>query len=182
MPVPSSAFKKTLQRLSEKEKEALILRAVRRDAELYDMLCFEILEEVTYEQVYQRSAETIRELMMGSTGRYRGKSLAKGLRKSVQEISRFKRIAKDPKGEIDLHVHLLQLIFEHFTEHFEGHYKSFFTATARLTVRTRQLILKNLHEDYRIEYQMPMDNFLGRLHGYGKSLSLTFHLPQRLEE
>ena len=38
MPVPSTDFKKALARLSDKEKEALVLRAVRRDAELYDAL------------------------------------------------------------------------------------------------------------------------------------------------
>ena len=32
MPVPSADFKKALKRLSEAEKEALLLRAVRRDA------------------------------------------------------------------------------------------------------------------------------------------------------
>lgn len=182
MPVPSAAFKKALQRLPEKEKEALLLRAVRRDAELYDLLAYELLEEVTYEQVFQGSAATIRELLFNSTGRYRGKSLTKGLRKSVQEIARFKRITKDQKGEADLHLHLLQLIFTHFSEHFDGHFKSFYTATARLAVRTRQLILKNLHEDYRLEYQEPLDLIFTRLHNHGKSLTLSFHLPRRLQE
>lgn len=34
MPVPSPDFKKALKRLPEADKEALLLRAVRRDAEL----------------------------------------------------------------------------------------------------------------------------------------------------
>ncbi|CAN5917345.1 hypothetical protein BH24BAC1_BH24BAC1_11990 [soil metagenome] len=182
MPVPSSDFKKAIQRLSDKEKEAFILKAVRRDAELYDLLSFELLEEVTYEQVYGQSADEIRELLLGSTGRYRGKSLTKGLRKAVKEIARFKRITKEPKGEVDLHLHLLQLIFEHFTEHFEGYYKAFYTATARLTVRTRQLILKNLHEDYHLEYQGPLDGFLSKLRDHNKSRGLSFELPQGLKE
>lgn len=182
MPVPSPVFKKTIQLLSEKEKEAIILRAVRRDAELYDILSLELLEEVTYEQVFQQSADEIKELLFSNTSRNRVKSLTKGLRKGVKEIARFKRITKEPKGEIELHLHLLQLIFEHFTEHFGGHYKTFFTATARLTVKTRQLILKNLHEDYHLEYQEPMDRFLGQLRDHHKSRGLTFDLPKGLAE
>jgi hypothetical protein len=182
MPVPSPAFKKTIQQLSEKEKEALILRAVRRDAELYDILAYELLEEVTYEQVYQQAADEIRELLFSTSGRNRGKSLTKGLRKGVKEIARFKRVTKNPKGEIDLHVHLLQLIFEHFTEHFEGYQKTFFTATARLTLKARQLILKKLHEDYHLEYQEPIDRFLGLLRDHHKSRGLSFDLPQGLAE
>jgi hypothetical protein len=182
MPVPSPAFKKAIQLLPEKEKDALLLRATRRDAELYDMLCFELLEEVTYEQVYQLSADTIRELLFSSNGRHRGKSLTKGLRKAGKEIARFKRITKDAKGEIDLHVYLLQVIFDHFTEQFEGYYKGFFTATARLTIRSRQLILKNLHEDYHIEYQEQLNQMLGLLQAHAKSRTLSFDLPRQLEE
>lgn len=168
--------------MTEKEKNALILRAVRRDTELYDILSFELLEEVTLPQVFEQSAAAIRECMFGGLGRYPGKSLTKGLRKSVKEIARFKRITKDQKGEIDLHLHLLRLIFEHFTSHFDGYYKSFFTATARLTVRTRQLILKKLHEDYHLEYQEPINQFLDRLHEHSKSRSLNFDLPRRFED
>jgi hypothetical protein len=36
MPVPSAEFKKALKRLPDAEKEKLLLRAVRRDAELYE--------------------------------------------------------------------------------------------------------------------------------------------------
>lgn len=43
MPVPAPEFKKALKRLGETEKEALLLRAVRRDAELYETFRFELL-------------------------------------------------------------------------------------------------------------------------------------------
>jgi len=177
MPVPSAEFKKALKDLSDKEKETLILRAARRDAELYDMLAYELLPEITLEQVKEESSEKIHEFMYGLTGRNLTKSITRSLRKAVKEIARFKRITKDPKAEIDLHIYLLRLIFDNFTGQFESSYKSFFTATARLVVKTMQLIRKNLHEDYHLEYKADLDNFFEQLNSRSKKAHLSFALP-----
>jgi len=177
MPVPSAEFKKAVKELSDKEKEAIILKAARRDAELYDMLAYELLPDITLELVQEETAEKIHALMYGLTGRNLTKSITRSLRKAVKEIARFKRITKDPKDEIDLHFYLLRLIFDNFTGQFESSYKSFFTATARLVVRTMQLIRKNLHEDYHLEYKADLDNFLDQLNSRSKKNHLSFALP-----
>lgn len=177
MPVPSADFKQALKQLTEKEKEAIILRAARRDAELYDMLAYELVPDITLEQVKEETSEKIHALMYGLTGRNLTKSITRSLRKAVKEIARFKRITKDVKTEIDLHMYLLRLIFDNFTGQFESSYKSFFTATARLVVRTIQLIRKNLHEDYHLEYKAELDNFLEQLNSRSKKAHLSFELP-----
>ncbi|MDQ3291383.1 MAG: hypothetical protein M3Q05_08855 [Bacteroidota bacterium] len=181
MPAPSVEFKKALKELSEKEKENLLLRAVRRDAELYDMLVYELIEDVTLDHLIEETSEKIHELMHTTSGRSFAKSLNKSLRKSLKEITRFKRITKDAKGEVELNIFLLKLIFDNFTGQFESIYRSFFVTTARLTVRTAQLIRKNLHEDYQIEYKAYIDDFLAQLHSRNKSHYLSFSLPQEFE-
>jgi hexokinase len=178
MPVPSAAFKQAVKKLNEKEKEAIILKAARRDAELYDLLAYE-LGEVTLEEVYEQTTDKLHELMMSTSGRYLGKALTKSLRKAVKEIARFKRITKDVRLETDLHLYLLRLIFDNFTGQFDSYYKSFYTATARLLLRTTQLITKNLHEDYHLEYKAELDNFLEQIHSRNKPLS--FKLPHTFE-
>nr|GFD03551.1 hypothetical protein [Tanacetum cinerariifolium] len=90
--VPSSDFKKALARLSDKEKEALVLRAVRRDAELYDTFAFELLPDSTLEGVYETSADRIHELFnVAVTGRLLNRSLVKALRAALQEAARARR-------------------------------------------------------------------------------------------
>jgi hypothetical protein len=181
MPVPTAEFKKVIKQLSDKEKEAIILKAVRRDAELYDLLTFELVPEVTLEQVTEESAERIQHLMFNPAGRIFSKAITRSLRKSVQEIARFKRITKDAKAEVDLHLYLLRLIFDNFTGQFESQYKTFFVTTARLVVRTMQLIEKKLHPDYHLEYKADLDAFLQQLHSRSKSKSLSFALPRSFE-
>ncbi|HET9503688.1 MAG TPA: hypothetical protein VFO93_09110 [Hymenobacter sp.] len=181
MPVPSSDFKKALARLSEKEKEALVLRAVRRDAELYDTFAFELLPDSTVESVYEASADRIHELFnVAVTGRLLNRSLVKALRAALQEAARARRVTKSKQLEIDLNMYTLRLIFEHYTGQFDSVYQGFYVGTARLATRLTQLIPKNLHEDLWLEYKSELDGFLTQLHGRSKSRELKFELPRAL--
>ncbi len=181
MPVPSADFKKALKQLTEKEKEALVLRLVRKDAEAYDTLAFELLEDVTLESLKERSQETIHDIFFAVSGRSLSKALSRGLKKVAQEITRYQRITKDRQGEVDLHIYALALIFENFTGQFESLYKGFYVATARLTLRTIMLIRKHLHEDLHLEYQDSLNTFLTDLNGRSKRRQLTFNLPLQFE-
>lgn len=178
MPVVSPAFKKAIQKLSEKEKDAIILKAARRDAELYEILAYE-LGELSLEEAVEQTSDTIHALLMNAPGRSLSKALAKAVRKAAKEIARFKRITKNVKAEIDLHLYLLRLIFSNYTGQFDSFYKAFYTATARLLLRTIQLIRKNLHEDYHLEYKQDLDDFLTQIHNRNKPLSFT--LPASFE-
>ena len=179
MPTISPAFRQAVKQLSDKEKEAIILKAARRDAELYDLLAYELVEEVTLEEVYEQSAAKISELLLQANGRSLAKALNKALRKAAKEIARFKRITKNPKSEIDLHLYTLRLISENFTGQFDSFYKGFYTASARLLLRTIQLIRKNLHEDYHLEYKSEIDGLLQQMHNRNKPLPVA--LPQEFE-
>ncbi|KAA3436640.1 hypothetical protein [Rufibacter hautae] len=181
MPVPSADFKQALKKLSEKEKEALILRLVRKDAEAYDALAFELLDDVTLETLYERSTETIHDILFTVSGRSLSKALNRGLKKANQEIARYQRITKDRKGEIELHLYLLGQIFDNFTGQFDSIYKGFYVATARLVLRTMTLIKKHLHQDYHLEYQDQLNTFLTDLNGRSKRRQLSFDLPVQFE-
>jgi hypothetical protein len=165
MPVPSSDFKKALARLSDKEKEALVLRAVRRDAELYDTFAYDRIHEL---------------FNVAVTGRLLNRSLVKALRAALQEAARARRVTKSKQLEIDLSMYALRLIFENYTGQFSSEYQGFFVGTARLATRLTQLIPKNLHEDLWLEYKPELDGFLTQLHGRSKSRELKFELPRDL--
>ena len=181
MPVPSAEFKKALQRLSDREKEALLLRAARRDAELYDTLRFELLADVTALSVFEEASDRIHELFaVGATGRLLNRSLSKALQKASKEVARARRISKDKRLEIDLNLYILRFIFANYPGQFDSAYAGFYTATARLTARTAQLVLLHLHEDLWLEYKADLDDFLRELHGRNKSHGLKFSLPREL--
>ncbi len=159
----------------------MILRLVRKDAEAYDTLAFELLDEVTLETLFERSSETIHDILFTVSGRSLSKALNRGLKKATQEIARFQRITKDHKGEVELHLYLLTLIFDNFTGQFDSIYKGFYVATARLVLRTMTLIKKHLHEDYHLEYQDQLNSFLSDLNGRSKRRQLSFDLPAQFD-
>ena len=182
MPVPSADFKKALKRLAEPEKEALLLRAVRRDAELYETFRFELLADVSLGQVQEESADRIHELFnVAVTGRLLNRSLVKAVRASVQEAARTRRITKSKQLEIDLLVYVLRQCIDNYSGQFDSVYDGFYNATARLAARLPALVLKALHEDLWVEYQPELDEILAELHRRKKSRLLKFELPRKFE-
>ena len=182
MPVPSPDFKKALKRLTESEKETLLLRAVRRDAELYETYRYELLADVTLAQIQEETADRIHELFnLAVSGRLLNRSLVKALRASVQEAARARRITKSKQLEIDLLVYVLRQCVDNYSGQFDSVYDGFFNATARLAARVPSLVLKNLHEDLWVEYRPELDEVLRELHSRKKSQNLKFILPPRFE-
>lgn len=181
MPVPAPEFKKALKRLSEAEKEALLLRAVRRDAELYETFRFELLADVSLAQIQEETSDRIHELFnLAVSGRLLNRSLVKALRAGVQEAARARRITKNKQLEIDLMAYTLRLCLDHYSGQFDSVYDGFYKAVARLAARLPALILKHLHEDLWVEYKPGLDEALTDLHRRKKSANLTFELPREL--
>lgn len=182
MPVPSLDFKKALKRLAESDKEALVLRAVRRDAELYETFRYELLADVTLAQVQEEAADRIHALFaLSVSGRLLNRSLVQALRAGVQEAARARRITKSKQLEIDLLVYLLRLVIDQYSGQFDSVYDGFYKATARLAARLPALIRRHLHEDLWVEYPPELDPILADLHRRDKSYLLSFELPRRFE-
>ncbi|WP_310395111.1 hypothetical protein [Hymenobacter sp.] len=182
MPVPSPDFKKALKRLAESEKETLLLRAVRRDAELYETFRYELVADVSLQQIQEETADRIHELFnLAVSGRLLNRSLVKALRASVQEAARARRITKHKQLEIDLLVYILRQCIDNYSGQFDSVYDGFFNATARLAARLPALVLKALHEDLWVEYKPELDGVLAELHGRKKSRQLKFELPRQFE-
>ena len=160
--VPSADFKRALRQLPEKDKETLLLRAARRDAEFYDALCFELLADVTLASVQAEAEDRIHELFNVSVSGYLlHKSLPRVLGKAQN-------------------MYTLRLIFNSYTGSLDSSHALFYKATARLAVRTASLVLKNLHEDLWLEYQAELDAFFRQLRAYDNRWQLSFELPQEL--
>ncbi|UYZ60994.1 hypothetical protein [Hymenobacter latericus] len=180
MPAPSTDFKRALRQLSDKEKEDLLLKAVRRDAELYDLLRYEILPEVDLRIIQDEHAERIAELLQKANGRVMNRALSRALGKAAKEIARAKRITKDKRLEVELSLYTLRLVLEEYSEFFNGYFQSFYVATVRMLLRTAKLVPK-LHEDLWLEYKPEIDEILTTLRAHEKHRQLRYALPKELE-
>ncbi len=180
MPAPSADFKRALKQLSDKEKEDLLLKAVRRDAELYDLLRYDILPEVDLRTVQDEHAERIAALLAKANGRVMNRALARQLGKANKEVARAKRITKDKRLEVDLNLYTLRLVLDEYSAYFDGFVYAFYVAAVRLLLRTGKLIPK-LHEDLWLEYKPEFDEILTSLRQHEKHRQLRDPLPRELE-
>jgi hypothetical protein len=180
MPAPSTDFKRALKQLTEKEKEDLLLKAVRRDAELYDLLRYEILPDVDLRTIQDEHAERITELLQKANGRVMNRALSRAMGKAAKEIARSKRITKDKRLEVELNLFTLRLAVDEYSQYFNGYFNSFYVATVRFLLRTAKLIPK-LHEDLWLEYKPEVDELLGQLRAHEKHRQLRYPLPTELE-
>lgn len=182
MPAPSAEFKKAIKQLSEKEKESLLLRAVKRDTEFYEALCFELLDDVTLASIKSETEDRIHELFnLSVSGYLLHKSLPKVLSKAQKEVARARRITKSKQLEVDLNLYILQLIFGNYTGSLDSSHNTFYKGTVRLTMRTAALVLKNLHEDLWLEYKSELDDYFRRLRSYDNRWSLPYAVPTEME-
>ena len=180
MPAPASDFKRALKQLSAKELEDLLLKAVRRDAELYDLVRYEILPDVDLRVVQDEHAERITELLQKANGRVMNRALARALGKAAKEVARAKRITKDKRLEVELNMFTLRLVLDEYPSYFDGYFHLFYVATVRLLLRTAKLIPK-LHEDLWLEYQDEFNDMLQTMRAHDKHRQLRYPLPTALE-
>ena len=152
-----------LRKLPEKEKDALLLRSVRRDAEWRATLAYELLPDVTRDTVYETIAERIHALLTGVSGYQLARFLTKAIKKATAEINYARRITGERQLEIDLHAYLLRELFDNFSGQLDSHYTLFYKAVGKLTLKHIKLIQKYLHEDLWLDYDDDVRDWLRQL-------------------
>ncbi len=170
-----------LRKLSDKEKDALLLRSIRRDAEWRATLAYELLPAVTRDTVYEAITGRIHDLLTSLTGYQLARLLTKALKKATAEINYGRRITGERQLEIDLYAYLLRELFDNYSGQLDSHYTLFYKAVAKLVVKVIKLIQKYLHEDLWLDYDAEIADWLRQLRTRTYRLDeLSFELPTGL--
>lgn len=170
-----------LRRLPDKEKDALLLRSVRRDAEWRATLAYELLPEVTRDTVYEAVTGRIHELLTSVSGYQLARFLTKTLKKTAAEINYARRITGERPLEIDLTAYLLRELFDNYSGQLDSHYTLFYKAVAKLVIKLIKLIQKYLHEDLWLDYESEITDWLRQLRARPHRVhELGFELPAGL--
>ncbi|MBC7447339.1 MAG: hypothetical protein H7330_04715 [Hymenobacteraceae bacterium] len=183
MPEFDAAHLRTaLRKLPEKEKDALLLRSVRRDAEWRATLAYELLPEVTRDTVYEAVSGRIHELLTDVSGYQLARFLTKTLKKAIAEINYARRITGERALEIDLFAYLLRELFDNYSGQLDSQYTLFYKAVAKLVIRLIKLIQKYLHEDLWLDYESEIADWLRQLRARPhRATELGLELPIGLQ-
>ncbi len=158
------------------------MRFARANAEMHDILAFELVEDITLGTIEEEAQETISEILFTVTGRNFYKALNRAIGKAVKEIARVKKVTKSVQLEVDLHRFVLTILFDNYGGQFENYNRSFPGKVARITQKLHGLIIKNLHPDLRIEYKPEIDKWLEILRNRAGNNIYVQKLPTELPE
>jgi hypothetical protein len=173
----AAQLRSVLKKMSEKEKDTLLLRSVRRDAEWRATLAYELLPEVNRDTVYEAVSEKIHTLLMTASGYQLARMLVSIFKKATEEINFARRITGERTLEIDLYAYLLREVFTHYSGQLDSHYTPFYKAVAKLVVKLIKLIKRHLHEDLWLDYNAEITDWLQQLRRRNNFWELSFELP-----
>ncbi len=159
-------FKEAISQLSSSDKDKLILRLLKKDLDLANQLCFELLSR---ESVQDRRAKmetrVKKEIERFSNHFYSPGYLLVDARYLSGEITEHVKITKDKYGDASLNLLMLnELLKRNNSKIAESGLKKGYTLSIYIIARAFKLLLliKALHEDYWMEFEEDLQK-LGQL-------------------
>lgn len=191
-------FKDAISDLTDKEKDKLILRLLRRDPILAKRLQFELLGHDSVEDRRAEMEEKIRERVQQLSGnRFHIGTMATEMRSLSAAITEHVKVTKDKLGEAGLNLLLLNEVLRRNVHNIEAARRSKSDKVVRYVVARAfkvLVLIRALHEDYLTDFKEDLQT-LGELigqsrlflhtasdHGLNVSWLLEGEIPEDIKE
>lgn len=160
-------FKKALQELSDKEKDKLILRLLRRDMDLAEKLYFELVDTDTIEDKRRIMESTISKYIKRFSENYHSLDyIAVEMRSISGKISHHVKITKDKFGEISLNLQMLNEVIEQNSfslAHSKPQKSNKFYSYVIVRAFKILLLIDSLHEDFLLDFKEDLERLGGNI-------------------
>jgi hypothetical protein len=160
-------FKKALQELSDKEKDKLILRLLRRDMDLAEKLYFELVDTDSIEDKRQIIASDISKYITRFSENYHSLDyIAVEMRRISGKISHHVKITKDKFGEISLNLQMLNQVIEQNVfslSHSKPQKSNKFYNYVIVRAFKILLLIDVLHEDFLLDFKEDLERLGGNI-------------------
>lgn len=154
-------FKKALQELSDKEKDKLILRLLRRDMDLAEKLYFELVDTDSIEDKRRIMETTISKYIKRFSANYHSLDyIAVEMRSISGKISHHVKITKDKFGEISLNLQMLNEVIEQNSfslSHSKPQKSTKFYNYVIVRAFKILLLIDALHEDFLLDFKEDLE-------------------------
>lgn len=183
MPKISKEFKKEIIKIPISELQKLVIELARKSQEVYDLVDVRFINHQNADDdLYNETKEMIAFEMefIGSRGAIQ-KQIAKSIAKSVEGINHYAKVTKNKVNEAELLLYLLEITYKSYDGELGTCWTAFDSKLAITTRRLLTLVKKNLHEDYFVEYEAPLNRFLAILHSKCDHIDFVYNLPIKVE-
>lgn len=180
MPKVSSVISSQITNLSKRELEKLVLKAAATDKDFHDYLLVNYIDKECGEQdLLEEAKEDLENLVKKN---YKGFSqelkLAEMLAACTKRIAAFAKICKNKNLEADLVMHVLEIPFSLPASMFQTCFTRYNYQVVLLLKRLINLVDNKMHEDYKIQYQPRINNYLNILNSTCSYLDYVDALPR----
>ena len=159
-------LKSAITDLPIKEKDKLLLRLIAKDKVLTEHLHYKLLEseldlEDRKEKIKADVTEQIAELK-----KLNAKEALVKVRKMITSVNHFYKVTKDPVGEVELKIFILNIVPFDFRKSIFGYrdymilFSSFYIKTVAITINK----FKKLHEDLQFDLSEDLNNLLDKIY------------------
>lgn len=180
MPRLTPEIKEKIKNLTHTELQQIVFKLATKDKMAHDFIMVNYLDKDYGEQELYDKA--ISDLDMLFVKGYRGYSeelrMANMLTACIRRINEFCKVSKNKKMEADLLVYILEEAFSLPASHFGTCFTAFDSKVAQIVKRLITIVTKKLHEDYKIEYEGSINEYLRLLHTRSRHIDLVYNMPK----
>jgi hypothetical protein len=182
MPRLNSEIKEQIKKLDYYDLKDIVLKLASKEKIVYDFVINNYLDKESGEKELFEITKSDLEIIFRK--RYKGFSeqlqLANMLRACIKRINEFTKISKNKVLEADLLLHILEIPFSLTTNMFGTCFTQYDTKVAMILNRLINIVTKKLHEDYKIEYEDKINDYLQILHRTSSHTDTVYNLPKAI--
>lgn len=182
MPRLDKETKERIRKLKYAELQDIVLKLSSKEKTVYDYVLTNYLDKEFGEQELFESTKADLEIIFRK--RYKGFSeqlqIANMLAACIKRINEFTKISKNKIFEADLLLYILEIPFSLNTNMFGTCFTQYDTKVAIIVKRLINVVIKKLHEDYKIEYEETINNYLRTLHRTSNHVDTVYNLPKAI--
>jgi len=182
MPKLDKEYKTQISLLTNKEKDTIIFKYAARDKLIYNYIYVNYVDkEHGEQQLYDEAREDLKNLFFkGYKGYSQQLRMVNMMIACIKRINEFQKICIHKNLEADLLLLVLEEVFSFNAKQFGTYYRRFDTKAGSILKRLITLINSKLHDDYRIEYEDKINEYLESIHRTSYGIPVVDSLPKEL--
>jgi len=182
MPKLDKATKEQIKNLEHKKLQEIVLKLAAKEKTAYDFIFANYLaKESGEEELFEETKEDL-DLIFGKD--YKGYAeqvrLAKMLNACVKRVNEFTKVSKNKVYEADLLLYIVEVAIPFDEELFGTCFTQFDTKVAVIVKRLINVVTKKLGEDYKVDYEKPINHYLDILHRRAWHNDTVHKLPKAI--
>ena len=182
MPRLTNETKEQIKSLTRSELQQIVLKLAAKEKIAYDFIKVNYLDKDYGEQELYDKTKTDLDLLFLKG--YRGFSdqlrMANMLSACIKHINEFCKVSNNKKMEADLLTYILKEAFSLPDSFFGTCFTKFDSKVAQIVKRLITIVTKKLHEDYKIEYEENINDYLRLLHLRSNHIDFVYNLPKEI--